>query len=299
MSPPGEPRPFRFGVVAAGLHDARSWRDRCREVEDLGYDSLHVPDGFAPQLGPLAGLAAAAVHTSSLRLGMLVANNDLRHPVVLAQELATIDVVSGGRLEWGMGAGWDRRGYRSVGLAFDPPAERVDRLVESVARMRASFGGPSPSLQHPHPPLLIGAAERRLLTFAGATADRISINRSLTTVSFGGRPPRKRPDEAVADQVAWVRQGAARRRGEVELSMEADPPVVVTADRRSALAEVAAATGRPVDQLEADPRTWVGSVAGIVESLQRQRQELGVSHWVVYEPHLRDAAPIVAALAGT
>jgi len=307
--------PFRFAVVAARLHDAGSWRQLCHEVEALGYSSLYLPDTCTPQMAPLAALGAAAAHTTTLRIGMLVANNDLRNPAVLAKELATLDVLSEGRLEWGMGAGWYPPDYESIGLPFDRPAVRVERLIEAVDLMQRIFSGalvshdgrhytakdltgtPEP-VQKPHPPLLIGAAERTMLTFAGRTADMVSVNRSFSTVSFAGRPPRKRPDEAVADQIGWIRAGAAGRFADIEISMEVNPPVVVTADQRAELARLAASTGLTPEQVMADPRTWVGSKQTIVDSLQSHRERFGVSHWVVYEQYVRDAAPIVAELAG-
>ena len=307
--------PFRFAVVAAGNHDARSWRRLCLEVEALGYSSLHVPDTSTAPMGPLSALAAAAAHTTSLRVGMLVANNDLRNPAVLAKELATIDHLSGGRLEWGMGAGWFPPDDESIGLPLDPPGVRVDRLIEAVGLMQRLFSGVPvdhdgrhytttdlvlvpPTVQRPHPPLLIGGAERRLLTFAGVHAEVVSVNRSFAAVSFGGRPPRKRPDEALADQVAWIAAGAGDRFDAVEISLEVNPPLAVSADRRGTLARLAAATGVPAEQLEADPRNWFGSTATIVDALRQHRQRFAVSHWVVYEPDLLAAAPIVAELAG-
>jgi alkanesulfonate monooxygenase SsuD/methylene tetrahydromethanopterin reductase-like flavin-dependent oxidoreductase (luciferase family) len=163
---------------------------------------------------------------------------------------------------------------------------------------RNLLGAPRP-VQAPHPPLLVGGAERRMLTFAGARADAVSVNRSFSTVSFGGRPPRKRPDEAIDDQIGWIRTGAGARFADLELSLEANPPVTITADRETALARLAAATGVPPEQVADDPRTWVGSTQAIADSLRAHRDRFGVSHWVVYEPWARDAAPIVAELAGT
>lgn len=301
--------------MAARLHDARSWRRLCREVEALGYSALYLPDTCTPQMGPLAALGAAAAHTTTLRIGMLVANNDLRNPAVLAKELATLDVLSDGRLEWGIGAGWSRPDYQSVGLPFDRPALRVERMIEAVDLLERIFSGapvthegrhysakdllgaPEP-VQKPRPPLLIGAAERRMLTFAGEKADMVNVNRSFSAVSFGGRPPRKRPDEAVADQIGWIRAGAGPRFDDIEISMEVNPPLAITAHRRAALDRLAGSTGLPPEHLMADPRTWVGSSQAIVESLHGHRERFGVSHWVVYEQYLRDAVPIVAELAG-
>jgi probable F420-dependent oxidoreductase len=310
----GSRKAFRFAVVAARLHDAGSWRRLCRDVEELGYSSLYLPDTCAPQMGPLVALATAAAHTQTLRVGMLVANNELRNPALLARELATLDVLSAGRLEWGMGAGWFQPDHHSIGLPFDPAAVRVDRMIEAVELMQrifsesvvthegrhytvADLGGAEP-VQKPHPPLLIGAAERRMLTFAGKKADRVNVTRSFSTASFGGRPPRKRPDEAIADQIAWISAGAGGRFNDIEISLEVNPPLVVTTDRGAALARLSESTGLSPEQVMADPRNWVGSTQTIVESLQGHRDRYGVSHWVVYEQYLRDAAPIVAELAG-
>ncbi len=310
-----QPRPFRFAIVAAGVHDAASWRRLSREVEALGYATLHLPDTCTPQMGPLTALAVAAAHTTRLRVGTLVANNDLRNPVVLAKELATLDVLSEGRLEWGMGAGWFPPDYRAAGIPLDPPAVRVERMIEAVELMQRIFSGapvdhhgrhfdvaglvgtPTP-IQRPHLPLLVGAAERTMLTFAGRAADIVSVNRTFSAVSFEGRPPKKRPDEAVTDQIRWIRDGAGPRFPDIEISMEVNPPLVITDDRRGALDRLAASTGLPPDHLVADPRTWVGSTASIVEALLGHRERFGVSHWVLYEQHLHDAAPIVAERAG-
>ncbi|MCC5954149.1 MAG: TIGR03621 family F420-dependent LLM class oxidoreductase [Acidimicrobiia bacterium] len=313
-SPPVPPgRPFRFAVVASQVHSASSWRSLCREVEALGYSSLYLPDSCGQQMGPLAALGAAAAHTDHLRLGMLVANNDFRSPCVFAKELATLDVLSQGRLEWGVGAGWDARDYESGGLTFDSSGVRVGRMVEAVDLIQAIFSGrevnhrgrfysatgltgsPAP-VQRPGPPLMVGAAERRLLTFAGRRADIVNVNRSFAAVPFGERPPRKSPGAAVADQISWVRAGAGTRLADVEIGMEVNPPVVVTDDPDQALATRAASSGLTADQVASDPRTWVGSVSTIVANLRRHRAQLGVSHWVVYEPDLHRAAPIVAEL---
>ncbi len=309
-------RPFRFAVVASQPHDAASWRRLCAEVEGSGYSSLYLPDSCGMQLGPLTALGAAAVHTAELRLGMCVANNDFRAPAVLAKELATLDVLCDGRLEWGIGAGWDPMDYHAAGLAFDRPGIRVDRMIEAVDLVQRIFSGdpvthvgrhyrtedllgrPAP-VQRPHPPLLVGGAERRMLTFAGERADIVSVNRSYAAASFGGRPPRKNPDLAVDDQISWVREGAGARLPELEISMEVNPPIVVTPDPRSALADLAASAGLTPQQLASDPRTWVGSVSAIVDDLRRHRDVWGVSHWVVYEHYFREVTPIVSELAGT
>src|SRR6266700_1017543 len=127
------PRPFRFSVQERSAYTARPWRDRARAVESMGYSTLYLPDHFGDQLGPIAALMAAADATTTLRIGSLVFDNDYRHPVVLAKEAATLDLLSEGRLELGIGAGWMRTDYDQSGIAYDAPATRVDRFEEAIA----------------------------------------------------------------------------------------------------------------------------------------------------------------------
>src|SRR5262245_24248167 len=183
-------RPFRFGATASKAGSAREWRDQARRAEALGYSSLFLPDHFNDQLAPLPALAIAAEATSDLRVGTLVICNDFKHPAMLAKEVATLDLLTDGRVEWGMGAGWFPFDYESTGLSFDRPGVRVGRLAESITVMKALFGGepftfdgqhysikdltgtPAPA-QRPHPPLLVGAARERMLMLAAREADII------------------------------------------------------------------------------------------------------------------------------
>src|SRR5580700_1042211 len=126
---------FRFAAQLSKAPDgtARSWAEQAKKAEDLGYSTLLMPDHFGDQLAPVPALMAAADATSGLRIGTLVFDNDYRHPVVLAKEAATLDLLSGGRLELGLGAGWMRTDYEESGIAYDPPGVRVDRFAEGVA----------------------------------------------------------------------------------------------------------------------------------------------------------------------
>src|ERR1700733_5835129 len=140
--------PFRFGVQLSNAETGAAWRATARKIEDLGYSTLFIPDHFEDQFGPLVALTVAAEATSTLRVGSLVFGNDYRHPVVLAKEIATLDVFSGGRVEFGLGAGWMTSDYEQAGIPNDPPAVRIDRLAESLAIMKslwetgkASFDG--------------------------------------------------------------------------------------------------------------------------------------------------------------
>ena len=222
-------RSFRFGVSAHRAASRRDWSALCRKVEDLGFSTLVMPDHLGDQFAPMVALGAAFGVTSRLRMGALVACNDFRHPVVHAKELATLDVISEGRLEWGIGAGWLRHEYSMAGIPFDDAARRVERLQEAVHVMKALFGGgpvdhrgrhykitglegqPKP-VQQPHPPLLIGGAGRRMLEFAAREADMIGIAPSPRARSIAERPPLESVEAATDRQCggSWTLAGGRR-----------------------------------------------------------------------------------------
>jgi probable F420-dependent oxidoreductase len=167
-------RPFRLGVTAVeGTASREEWRMKARRIEDAGYATLVIPDHFSRQFSPIPALLAAADATNVLRVGSFVFNNDFRHPAVLAKDVATLDVLSDGRFELGMGAGWYRGEYEQAGIPFDPLETRHSRLEEAIGVMKRLFsaepvtfagrfytlknydGRPKP-IQRPHPPLLVG-----------------------------------------------------------------------------------------------------------------------------------------------
>src|SRR5438094_8938838 len=173
-------RPFRFAAQIAGAGSAREWADHARKAEDLGYSTLTMPDHFGDQLAPVPALMAAAAATAELRIGTLVFCNDYKHPLVLAKEAATLDVLSDGRLELGLGAGWMRTDYEQAGIPYDPPATRVDRLEAAIATMKRLFVEAAPQpVQRPHPPIIIGGGGRRVLSHAAREADIVSVNPDL------------------------------------------------------------------------------------------------------------------------
>ncbi len=207
-------RPFRFGVIGVSARSREEWAEKARKAEALGFSTLLMWDHFNDQLAPLPALLAAADATTTLRLAPCVLSNDYRHPVVLAKEAATIDVLSGGRFELGLGAGWNRDEYQRAGLPFDPPAVRVQRLEESIQVIKGLFadapltfhgqhytiaglhGHPRP-LQQPHPPLMIGGARRRMLAAGGARGQYRGVchqGRSRTALTIlSTRPARRSP----------------------------------------------------------------------------------------------------------
>jgi probable F420-dependent oxidoreductase len=187
---------FRFGVQEHHAAGAADWREKARRAESLGYSTLYLPDHFSNRPGPIAALMAAAAATSTLRIGSLVFDNDYRHPVVLAKEAATLDLLSDGRLDFGLGAGWLKSDYEKAGIPLDSAGMRIERMEEGLKVIKGlwaggtfSFSGkhynvselegtPRP-VQKPHPPILLGGGGRRMLTLAGREADIVNINFDL------------------------------------------------------------------------------------------------------------------------
>lgn len=306
--------PFRFGVQAAKAESGRAWRALARRAEELGYSTLFVPDHLDDQWGPLVSLTVAAEATERLRVGSLVFDNDYRHPVVLARELATLDLLSEGRLEIGLGAGWMTSDYEQAGLPFDEPAVRVARLGEAVRicksllaseavafegryyRVRGALGAPRPA-QAPHPPIIIGGGSRRVLALAAAEADVVGVNVSLRAGYIGPEAVAEARAERFAQRVAWVRAAAGERFSSLELQCLTFV-VEVGPARREAGERLAALFGAPAEDVLASPLVLVGTVEELEETLLERRERYGFSYWVVHEAELDAFAPVVARLAG-
>jgi probable F420-dependent oxidoreductase len=315
------PRPFRFGVIAEGVHSATAWTTCARRAEELGYATLLIRDHFTPyffgdQLAPVAALTMAAAVTSTLRVGTLVLDNDYRHPVLLAKEAATLDLLSGGRLELGLGAGWLEAEYEQAGLAFDRPGVRIGRLAESIRVLKGLFADgpltfagehyritgldafPKPH-QRPHPPILIGAGSPRMLRLAGREADIVGILTTSTRTGTLLDVPTERLADAVAEKIAWVREGAGSRFPAVELSIVLT--VVMGADPGPAATDLIRTRGWSDitrDQVLAMPSVVFGPVEHVVEALEARRARFGVSYYIVSDRQLEAFAPVVARLAG-
>ena len=308
--------PFRFGVNVRTAASQAEWADKARKVEALGYAVLLVPDHLAELLAPLPALAAAAAATTRLRVGTAVLNNDFRHPALLAREAATLDVLSDGRLELGLGAGHMQSEYEQAGLAFDPGATRVERLGEAVVILKRLLEGESVTfagrhyrvtghsihprpVQRPRPPVFIGGNAPRLLTLAAREADIVG----LTGIAFrhGGKEPDVSDFRAavVDERVRLVRETAAERFDRLELTALVQR-VVVTDDRRKAAGELA--TGRwarlTPDEILASPYALVGTADQMVDDLRARRERWGISYIMTHEPFMDALAPVVARLAG-
>jgi probable F420-dependent oxidoreductase len=257
----------------------------------------------------LPALVSAAGVTSRLRLGTIVLDNDFRHPAVLAKEAATVDVLTGGRLELGLGAGWLLPDYQQTGLPFDPPGKRLARLAETVQICKAFFTAdtvtfhgthyriegleafPKP-VQQPRPPIMIGGRQRRALSLAAREADIVSIS------MLDPRGPGLPPPPAYAEKAAWVRAAAGPRFDEIELHVNAFN-VEVTDDRQGALARIAARMQVTPDAALQSPATLVGSVDAIVEQVYAWRERCGVSYFSLRPDVMEAMAPVIARLART
>ncbi|MGH2366315.1 MAG: TIGR03621 family F420-dependent LLM class oxidoreductase [Chloroflexota bacterium] len=303
-------RRFRFGLVVSQGESRAQWREVARQAEDLGYATLLVADHFGQQLAPMPAMLAAAEATTRLRVGTFVLDNDFRHPAAVAKEAATVDLLTDGRLELGIGAGWNAADYRKTGLSFDAAGVRVSRLAETVQIISAFFLGGTVSfhgkhyqidgldasplpVQRPRPPIMLGANGTRMLRLAARQAD---------ILNFPDRPPVGRstagnPGLGVTfdQQMAVVRQAAAARYAQLELSVLCIPRITDrvgdTIDRLAAQMETTA------EVVRAMPATLVGSTDSIVDKLVENRERFDLSYPVVFAPAMRDFAPVVARLA--
>jgi probable F420-dependent oxidoreductase len=308
-------RPFRFGVNVRDAASRAEWVDKARKVEDLGYSALTVPDHLAAILAPIPAVVSAAEATKRLRVGTNVLNNDLRHPVLVAREAATVDLLTDGRFELGLGAGHMESEYDQAGMRFDPGGTRVERLAEALTIIKGLLGGeqvtfagrhyrvsghtihPLP-VQRPRPPILIGGNGRRILTLAAKEADMVG----LTGITFraGGTEPDLSAwkTAAVDERVRLVREAAGDRYDRLELSALVQR-VVVTDNPRQAAEELASRwTQLSVEEILQSPYALIGTVDHLVEELSRRRDRWGISYYVIFEPYMDAFAPVVARLAG-
>jgi probable F420-dependent oxidoreductase len=308
-------RPFRFAVEEHGAANPGEWRERARRIESLGYSTLYLPDHFGDQLSPIAGLMAAADATSSLRVGSLVFDNDYRHPVVLAKEAATLDLLSGGRLDFGLGAGWLASDYEQTGIPFDSPGTRIERMAEALAIIKGFFAGGSVSfagkhyrisgvkasplpVQKPHPPILLGGGGRRMLGLAAREADIVSINYKLTEGRINSSLVRTGMPGATDQKLAWIKEAAGDRFPKIELCATVFT-FSVTDDRDGVAAAFASRLGSEPQEILEMPHFLIGTIDQMIEDLQARRERYGISYVVVPDAAFESLAPVVARLTGT
>jgi probable F420-dependent oxidoreductase len=311
-------RKFRFAAQLSTTAEgtARSWADQARRAEDIGYSTLLMPDHFGDQLAPVPALAAVAAATTTLRMGSLVFGNDYRHPFVLAKEAATLDVLSDGRFELSLGAGWMKTDYAEAGLTYDSPKVRVERFEEAVQVVQGllhtdgpfSFDGayyqvhehtlrPRP-VQQPGPPLIIGGGGKRVLSFAARHADIVSINVNLREGTGGPETAADASPERTRQKVAWVKEAAGERFDQLELNSLIGF-VIVTDDAAGIAEGMAPHFGISAEDSLHVPLALLGTLDEMREELEWRRDAYGISYWSIEADCWEELGPVVSALAGT
>jgi probable F420-dependent oxidoreductase len=312
-------RTFEFLADAREVVSGAELATTARRAEALGYHALVIPDHLIPQLGPIAAMSWIAAATERLRIAGFVLNNDLRHPAVLAQELASLDVLSGGRLDVAIGAGWNAPEYAAIGFPFDATPVRQARLAEAIAVLKGAFsdapfsfagdhytitdldGQPKP-VQRPHPPFLIGGGGRKTLELAGREAQIVGL---APRIRAGQKPdPQSITIAGTAEKIDWVRAAAGDRFDALTLNVYPSMAgVSVTDNARAEARDVAAAilqrTGVEIsaDDLLESPHIFIGSIDGLADKLVGLRERLGISSFMVGQMGPLD--PLVERLSGT
>lgn len=307
-------RPFRFGVAYRSAASRAEWVEEARKIESLGYDVMLSTDHLEiVDLAPTLALMVAADATTKLRVGSFVFNNDFRHPTMLAKEAATLDFLSDGRFELGIGPGYLPDNYERSGIPLDRPGVRIARMEESLhilkdffTQEKVTFSGkyytvnnlqglPKP-IQKPYPPIYIGGGGQRVLSVAAREADIIG----LTAIVKEGGKDFNMADitaEATTQKLAWVRQAAGERFDQLEINSFVFV-VQVTNYREKVAAGMAPHFGLTVEQLLASPHCLIGNAEQISTDLLQRREQFGISYITVLKDHVDAFAPVVARLAG-
>ncbi|HEX4866983.1 MAG TPA: TIGR03621 family F420-dependent LLM class oxidoreductase [Acidimicrobiales bacterium] len=307
--------PFRFGIQCKGPADPAGWPARARKVEDLGWSTLTVADHLDDPLAPVPAVVAAAAATTTLRVGTMVLANDYRHPAMVAKEAATVDVLSGGRFELGIGAGWMTTDYKAAGIPLERPAVRIDRLAEALAVLRGCWGD-GPFDHHgehyritaldgqpqPHtpggPPIVIGGGGERVLRLAAREADIVAVNVNLRAGVIDERAFPDGTPESTDRKLGWIRDAAGDRFPQLELQVRVHL-AMVTDDRIGVIEQLAPAFGLTPDQAASTPHALVGTVDEICDQLVERRERWGISYLGLSHDQLDAFAPVVARLTGT
>jgi probable F420-dependent oxidoreductase len=308
-------KPFRFGVQEHSALSAKAWRDRARLVEALGYQVVYLPDHFGEQLAPIAALMSAADATNTLRVGSLVFDNDYRHPVVLAKEVATLDLLSDGRFDFGVGAGWLASDYAQAGILYDSPGVRIERMEEGLKIIKGLLAGGSFSftgkhykitdlegwplpVQKPHPPVLIGGGGRRMLSLAAREADIVNVNFDLREGRVSRRTARSGFADVTVEKLAWIKEAAGDRFEHLELGAWVFM-ANVTEGREDIAAALATGFGAEARDVLEMPHFLIGTVDELVDDLRERRERYGFSFVVVPGDAAEAFAPVVERLTGT
>jgi probable F420-dependent oxidoreductase len=307
-------RDFRFSCNVFGVPGREAFRDRCRLAERLGYDTVFAVDHLGAP-APFPVLVAAVDVTERIRVGTLVLNVAFWNPALLAREIATTDVLTGGRLELGLGAGHMKAEFDQAGIAWEPFGTRADRLADTIQVLRRSFsaddqpglpGGRAPrpvqriGFGGSGPPLIVGGTGNRILTIAAEQADIVGI---AGAYQVRGQPPGtfRMGTAAEADErVQFARQRAGARADRIEWHVLIQM-VVPTADRRAAAADLVArfGTALTVEEMLDTPFLLIGTADEMAEQVVRNRDRYGFTYLTVHDPYLEAFAPVIDRLRGS
>jgi probable F420-dependent oxidoreductase len=320
-------KPFRFGVQSYSASSAKDWRDQAKAAEALGYSAFHLADhvlGAGPALAAtnhpvqnvaaIPAMAVAIEATSTIRVGCRVLCTDYRNPVMLAKELATLDMFSEGRLEIGLGAGWLQGEYEAMGVKWDSAGVRIDRFEETLTVLRALMGEGEANVTGTHvhavgfegapkphggkmPPIMIGGGAKRILGIAGREADIVSLNFNNSSGKIGPAGIGSSTAELTHEKLGWVKAGARDRFDSLEIEIGAYF-TVVTDQRDATLAKMGPMLGLTAEQFAEHPHGLVGSVDAICEQVLARRDQYGISYVTVGRTNMEAFAPVVAKLAG-
>jgi probable F420-dependent oxidoreductase len=307
--------PFRFGIQCKGPADAVGWPALARKVESLGWSTLTVSDHLDDQLAPISAAMAAAAATTVLRVGTMVLANDYRHPVMVAKEAATLDRLTGGRFELGIGAGWMTVDYDAAGIPLDRPGVRIDRLADALTILRGCWGdgpfdhagshyritaldGQPKPVTAGGPRLVVGGGGERVLRLAAQQADVVALNVNLRAGVIDERAFPDGTPESTDRKLGWVRAAAGDRFDALELQSRIHL-AMVTEDREAVIEELAPAFGLTPEQAAATPHALIGSVSQICDDLVERRERWGISYLGLSGDQLDAFAPVIARLAGT
>jgi probable F420-dependent oxidoreductase len=318
-------KPFRFGVQSFNADSAEDWAGQVQRAEELEYSAFHLADhilGPGPalekanhpeqNLAAIPAMAYAAAVTSKINIGCRVFCIDYHLPIVLIKSAMTIDKLSNGRLEFGLGAGWITEEYHALGIVKDEPKVRIDRLADVIEGIKAysrdgqadltndtidwnDFSGtPKPISK---PPIMIGGGSPRILRLAGREADIVSLNFNNRSGMIGPDGVGLSTEAETQKKVKWIKEGAGDRFGDLEIEIGAYFTFVMD-DPAPVLGQFAGMFGMSEDEMRTHPHALFGSVDTICEELERRRELHGISYITVGKDNMESFAPVVARLNG-
>ena len=318
-------KPFRFAVQSFNAENAADWAGQVQRAESLGYSAFHLADhllGPGPALEksnhPVQNLAAipamayAAAVTSTIHIGCRVFCVDYHNPVVLVKSAMTIDMLSGGRLEFGLGAGWLKDEYAAVGIPLDPPVQRIDRLADVIEGVKAFRGEGHANVENAtiswqdfeglpkpisKPPIMIGGGSPRVLRLAGREADIVSLNFNNRAGIIGPDGVQMSTEDETRKKLGWIREGAGDRFDDLEIEIGAYFTVVME-DPAPVLAGFAQMFGVGESEMARHPHALIGGVNAICDELERRRELFGISCVTVGADTMDAFAPVVERLGG-